>query len=141
MVDESLIRKKFLALKESMDERMTRLWAGAEAEVIGHGGLAAVSRATGLALNTVKKGRNELRNGAKTDDLVNVRRKGAGGQRHEEKHPELLSALKRLVDPATRGDPESGLRWSAKSAVALSREMFDTHDIRGECPDFGVSVG
>jgi transposase len=127
---EALIRTKFDALKGSMDERMTRLWAGAEAEAIGYGGLAAVSRATGLALNTVKKGRNELRDGANTDDLVNVRRKGAGGRKHDELHPELLPALKRLVDPATRGDPESGLRWSAKSAVALSREMFDAHGIR-----------
>ncbi len=53
-----------------MDERMTRLWAGAEAEAIGRGGLAMVSRATGLALNTVKRGRNELRDGAKSDDIV-----------------------------------------------------------------------
>ena len=99
-----------------MDERMTRLWAGSEAEAIGRGGLAAVSRATGLALNTVKRGRNELRAGAKTDDLVNVRRKGGGGRKHEDRHPELIPALKKLVDPATRGDPESALRWSAKSA-------------------------
>jgi Rhodopirellula transposase DDE domain len=127
---EELIRTKFDALKGSMDERITRLWAGAEAEAIGYGGLAAVSRATGLALNTVKKGRNELRDGAKADDLVNVRRKGAGGRNHDELHPELLPALKRLVDPATRGDPESGLRWSAKSAVALSREIFEAHAIR-----------
>jgi len=59
-----------------------------------------------------------------------VRRRGAGGRNHVEVHPELLPALKRLVDPATRGDPESGLRWSAKSAVALSREMFAAHGIR-----------
>ena len=130
MNPEALIQKKFAALKGSMDERMTRLWAGAEAEAIGRGGLAAVSRATGLALNTVKRGRNELRAGAKTDDLVNVRRKGGGGRKHEDRHPELLPALKRLVDPATRGDPESALRWSAKSAVVLSREMFSTHGIR-----------
>jgi Rhodopirellula transposase DDE domain len=113
-----------------MDERMTRLWAGAEAEALGRGGLAIVSRGTGLALNTVKRGRNELREGVNVDDLVNVRRRGAGGRHHVDVHPELLPHLKRLVDPATRGDPESGLRWSAKSAVALSREMFDTHGIR-----------
>ncbi len=130
MRPEALIRTKFDALKGSMDERMTRLWAGAEAEAIGRGGLAMVSRATGLALNTVARGRNELRAGAKADDLVNVRRKGAGGRNHVEVHPELLPALKRLVDPATRGDPESGLRWSAKSAVALSRELFVAHGIR-----------
>jgi transposase len=127
---EAIIRTKFGALKSSMDERMTRLWAGAEAEAIGYGGLAAVSRATGLALNTVKKGRNELREGAKADDLVNVRRRGGGSRKHEELYPELLPGLQRLVDPATRGDPESGLRWSAKSAVALSREMFESYGIR-----------
>jgi transposase len=127
---EALIRTKFIALKGSMDERMTRLWAGAEAEAIGRGGLAAVSRATGLALNTVTRGRNELRAGASTDGLVNVRRKGAGGRKHEDVHPELVPALKKLVDPATRGDPESPLRWSAKSAVALAREMFNTYGIR-----------
>ena len=130
MRSEALIHTKFVALKGSMDERMTRLWAGAEAEAIGRGGLAMVSRATGLALNTVKRGRNELRDGAKVDDLVNVRRRGAGGRNHVEVYPELLPALKRLVDPATRGDPESGLRWSAKSAVALSRELFVAHGIR-----------
>ena len=113
-----------------MDERVTRLWAGAEAEALGRGGIAAVARATGLAISTVTKGRNELRSGAKTDDLVKVRRKGGGGKRHEHVHPELLPALKKLVDPATRGDPESALRWSAKSAIALSREMFNAHRIR-----------
>jgi hypothetical protein len=130
VADEALIRKKFDALKGVMDERMTRLWAGAEALAIGHGGVLAVARSTGLAPNTVKKGRDELRAGAKTDNLVKVRRKGGGGVRHEAKHPELLPALKKLVDPATRGDPESPLRWSAKSAVALSREMFEAHGIR-----------
>ena len=127
---EALIRRKFIALKSSMDERVTRLWVGAEAEALGRGGIAAVARATGMAISTVTKGRNELRAGAKTDDLVKVRRKGGGGKKHEDVHPELMPALKRLVDPATRGDPESALRWSAKSAVALSREMFNAHGIR-----------
>jgi len=127
---EALVRKKFRALKGTMDERMKRLWAGAEADAIGYGGLAAVSRATGLASSTIQKGRRELRGGAKSDDIVKVRRKGGGRLAHEEVHPELLPALMRLVDPATRGDPESPLRWSAKSAVILSREMFDSYGIR-----------
>ncbi|WP_370867762.1 ISAzo13 family transposase, partial [Brevundimonas sp.] len=126
---EALIRSKFVALKGSMDERVTRLWAGAEAEALGRGGIAAVARATGLAISTVTKGRNELRTGAKPDDLVRVRRKGGGGRMHEDVHPELVPSLKKLVDPATRGDPESALRWSAKSAVTLSREMLDAHGI------------
>jgi transposase len=130
VADEALIRKKFEALRGSMDERVTRLWAGAEADAIGYGGVLAVARATGLAPNTVKKGRDELRAGAKTDDLVKVRRKGGGGRRHEDVHPELLPTLKKLVDPATRGDPESPLRWTAKSAVVLSSELFHTYGIR-----------
>ena len=113
-----------------MDERVTRLWAGAEAEAMGRGGLAAVARATGLAIRTVQNGRNELRAGAKTEDLVRVRRRGGGRRKHEQVHPELLPALKKLVDPATRGDPESPLRWTAKSAAALSQEMFDGYGIR-----------
>jgi transposase len=130
VADEALIRKKFEALRGSMDERVTRLWAGAEADAIGYGGVLAVARATGLAPNTVKKGRDELRAGAKTDDLVKVRRKGGGGRRHEDVHPELLPTLKKLVDPATRGDPESPLRWTAKSAVVLSSELFHGYGIR-----------
>lgn len=129
MTAEGAIRAKFNALKGVMDERLRRLWAGAEAEAMGRGGIATVSRATGLAISTVQKGRNELREGATANDVVNVRRKGAGGQKHEDVHPELVPALKLLVDPATRGDPESALRWSAKSAVALSREVSDTHGI------------
>ena len=130
MADEVLIRKKFEALRGSMDERVTRLWAGAEADAIGYGGVLAVARATGLAPNTVKKGRDEIRAGAKTDDLVKVRRRGGGGRRHEDVHPELLPTLKKLVDPATRGDPESPLRWTAKSAVVLANELFRGHGIR-----------
>lgn len=127
---EATVRKRFKALKGVLDERTRRLWAGAEAEAIGHGGIALVARATGMAISTVQKGRNELRAGAKSDNLVNVRRRGAGGVKHEVRHPELVPALKQLVDPATRGDPESPLRWPAKSAVALSREMFYAHGIR-----------
>jgi hypothetical protein len=127
---EALIREKFNALKGTMDERMTRLWAGAEAEALGHGGVAAVARATALSIRRVRLGRDELRAGAKTDDLVKARRKGGGRRPHHEAHPELVPALLKLVDPATRGDPESPLRWTAKSAVTLSHEMFTSYGIR-----------
>ena len=131
MADEALIRKKFEALRGSMDERVTRLWAGAEADAIGYGGVLAVARATGLAPNTVKKGRDELRAGAKTDDLVKVRRKGGGGRRHEDVHPELLPTLKKLVDPATRGDPQSPLRWTAKSGgMGVRRSSYGETALR-----------
>ena len=115
-----------------MDERLTRLWAGAEAEAMGFGGIAAVARATGLAISTVTLGRNEVRAGARTKDLVKVRRKGGGRPRHEVVHPELVPALEKLVDPVTRGDPESPLRWTCKSTRALSAEMLS---------QFGMRVG
>jgi len=127
---EEDVRQKFSRLKGSMDERMTRLWAGAEADAMGYGGIAAVARATGLAIRTVTAGRNELRAGASTDGIVKVRRKGGGRRLHEVVHPELIPLLQALVAPATRGDPESALLWTNKSTHALSAEMFDTHNIR-----------
>jgi Rhodopirellula transposase DDE domain len=120
---EKMVRQKFRRLKASMDERLTRLWAGAEAEAMGFGGIAAVARATGLAISTVTLGRNEVRAGAQTKGLVKVRRQGGGRHLHEVAHPELVPALERLVDPVTRGDPESPLRWTCKSTRALSAEM------------------
>ena len=113
-----------------MDERMTRLWAAAEAEAIGRGGIAIVSRATGIARSTIGIGARELRDGVDADRIVKVRRKGGGRRPHEEVHPDLVPALLKLVAPATRGDPESSLRWTSKSTHVLSTEMFDTYGIR-----------
>jgi Rhodopirellula transposase DDE domain len=122
---EKAVRKKWLRLKASMDERMRRLWAGAEAEAIGWGGVVAVARATGMAISTVRKGRDDVRAGAKPDDVVNVRRKGSGRQPFEVMHPEVWPALEKLVDPVTRGDPESPLRWTCKSTRVLAGELYE----------------
>jgi hypothetical protein len=111
-----------------MNERARRLWAGAEANAIGYGGVIAVSRATGLAISTVRKGRDEVRAGAKPADVVNVRR-SAGPRPYEAAHPEVWPALERLIDPVTRGDPESPLRWTCKSTHALAAEMLAMHGI------------
>jgi hypothetical protein len=126
---EKLIRKKWLRLKPAMDERMRRLWAGAEAEASGWGGLSIVARATGLAISTINKGRSEVRAGAKPEGIVNVRRKGSGRQPFEVLHPEVWPALEKLVDPVTRGDPESPLRWTCKSTRALSDELYAQLDV------------
>jgi len=127
---EKMVGQKFRRLKASMDERLKRLWAGAEAEAIGYGGIATVARATGMAISTVTLGRNEVRAGVKTKGLVKVRREGGGRRPHEVVHPELVPALEKLVDPVTRGDPESPLRWTCKSTRTLSAEMFAQHGIR-----------
>lgn len=112
-----------------MDERTRRLWAGTEADAFGYGGVAAVARATGMAISTVRKGRDEARAGARPDDVVNVRR-STGKRPYEAANPEVWPTLERLVDPLTRGDPDSPLRWTCKSTHALSAEMFSRHGIR-----------
>lgn len=117
------IRAKFLALKPALDERLTRLWAGAEAEAIGEGGITIVARATGMSRTTIRAGRDELRKGLTMGDVVRVRRAGAGRRSIEDKTPEIVDALEGLLEPVTRGDRESPLRWTLKSTRALSAEL------------------
>jgi transposase len=126
---ERLVRQKWRLLKATMDERTRRLWVGAEAGAIGYGGVAAVARATGMAISTVRKGRDEARAGARPEDVVNVRR-STGKRPYEAENPEVWPALEKLVDPLTRGDPESPLRWTCKSTHVLSAEMFAQYGIR-----------
>jgi hypothetical protein len=106
-----------------LDERLTRLWAGAEADALGEGGIATVERATGLSRTTIRVGRDELRAGVTPDDVVWVRRPGGGRPRLETTTPEIVEALETLVDPVTRGDPESPLRWTSKSTRKLAEEL------------------
>lgn len=117
-------------LKPSLNERARRLWAGSEAHAIGWGGVAAVARATGLAISTVRKGRDEARAGAVPSDVVKARRKGGGQRPYEVQHPEAWAKLERLVEPVSRGDPESPLRWTCKSTHELSAELWAEHRIR-----------
>jgi len=122
MANEEEIRLRFKALSGVMDERVRRLWAGAEAEH-AECGIAAVERATGMSRTTIRAGREELREGVELDKVVNIRRPGGGRIALEDHHPELMAALERLVDPVTRGDPMSPLRWTSKSTRKLAEEM------------------
>lgn len=112
-----------------MHERARRLWAGAEANALGWGGVAIVARATGLAMSTIRIGQDQVRAGARLDAVVRVRR-SAGKRPFEQRRPEVWPALEALVEPATRGDPESPLRWSCKSTAVLASELFEKHEIR-----------
>lgn len=122
---EAVIRSKFEALAPVLNEATKRLWAAAEAQALGRGGVTAVARATGLARNTVTAGLRELEDPARRTALAQgrVRRVGAGPKPLTATHPELAEALERLVAPATRGDPMSPLRWSSKSTGKLAAEL------------------
>jgi hypothetical protein len=116
-----LLAAKFAALLPHLDERQQRLYLGSEARALGHGGEVAVARAAGVSRQTVAAGAAELEAGA--EPLGRARRPGGGRKRLAETDPGLVPALLALVDPDVRGDPESPLRWTAKSARTLAAEL------------------
>ena len=115
---EAKVVAKFAAVSQVLDERGRRLWAAAESRSIGWGGDALVSSATGLARETIRKGRREIERGIEPSDRI--RRPGAGRPGIEATQPGIKEALERLVDPLTRGDPGSPLRWTCKSRAKLA---------------------
>jgi hypothetical protein len=125
-VDE--VRLRFELLRPVMDERTTRLWAAAEAQALGHGGGAIVTAATGIRCKRLWLGKLDLQELQDTPPTEapqdqRIRRPGAGRKRLTETDPALQGALERLVEPVTRGDPESPLRWTTKSKAKLAGEL------------------
>src|SRR5215207_6480562 len=115
---ESLGRR-YEALRPHLTERQRRLWLGAEARELGAGGAGLVASAVGVAADTVRRGRAEI-DGVQTPPVGRSRRPGGGRKRAEEHDPGLVAALEALIDPATRGDPSSPLRWTTKSLRTLA---------------------
>lgn len=106
------------------DERSRRLWAAAEALAAGRGGVTAVHRATGIARSTIYEGIKELEDPEKlVEATTRTRNPGGGRKKAVDVEPELRSALEALVEPITRGDPESALRWTCKSLRILAKEL------------------
>jgi hypothetical protein len=118
---EARLVEKFAAVSPVLDERGRRLWAAAESRSLGWGGDSLVSGATGLARETIRKGRREIERGVEPSDRI--RRPGAGRPGIEATQPGIRSALERLVDPLTRGDPGSPLRWTCKSRAKLAAAL------------------
>ena len=118
---EQIVHQKFLALKPILDERSRRLWAAAEATALGRGGISLVAKATGLSRTTIHQGIKELSQSTSLQPSTN-RIRGIGGGRKPmiAHHPDILQDLESLVEPTTRGDPESPLRWTCKSTRQLS---------------------
>jgi transposase len=117
------LARKFESLARVLDERTRRLVAAAEAEALGFGGVTAVARATGLSRGTVIRGIAELRIAPKPVSERRIRRPGAGRKKTIEQDATLKRDLESLVEPVTRGDPESSLRWTCKSVRQLAAEL------------------
>lgn len=119
------IRDAYEALRPEMDERMRRQWAAAEARRLGYGGVTTVSRSIGLSRTTIAAGLAELDLPAwqRSGEAARIRRPGGGRRSLTENDPQLLGALESLIEPCTRGDPESPLRWTCKSTRRLAEEL------------------
>ena len=122
MTSEAAIREKFRALAARFDEHTRRLWAATEASALGYGGISLVARATAISRRAIGVGLREITTGTILPE-GRVRRPGGGRKSGVHHHPELPGALEGLVEPLTRGDPESPLRWTCKSTRRLSREL------------------
>ena len=118
---EATIVEKYTAVEALLDERGRRIWAAAESRAIGYGGDALVSDATGLSRPTIRAGRREIESGASLPGRI--RRPGAGRPGIEQSQPVIKQTLEKLVDPLTRGDPQSPLRWTCKSRAKLTKAL------------------
>ena len=120
---ERQLAEKYESIAPLLDERQRRRWLGIEARAVGRGGVSAVARATGASRTTVTAAVAELAGGGEDSAAGRVRRAGAGRPPVSERDPGVAAALERLVDPATRGDPASPLRWTSKSTRTLADEL------------------
>jgi transposase len=121
-----MIRTKYSTLKPQLDERTRRLWAAAEAKALGHGGTRTVAKATGMSATTIRLGRRELatyQQSTPPEVKQRVRHPGGGRKRLTAKDERVLQALDALVEPTSRGDPVSPLRWTCKSTRKLKAEL------------------
>jgi hypothetical protein len=118
----AMIRRKFLALRPELDERACRCWAAVEARALGHGGIIAVARATGISDRTIRTGLKE-RDHPEPLPAGRQRRIGAGRKSYRSDQPGLSEALDRLIEPTTRGTPMAPLRWTCKSTRVLAEAL------------------
>ena len=122
MTVESTIRRKFRALASHLDEHTRRIWGATEASALGYGGVSLVARASNISRRAILVGLREIEAG----DILpagRVRRPGGGRKSAVHHQPDLPGKLEGLVEPLTRGDPISSLRWTCKSTHSLSREL------------------
>ena len=138
------VRSKFESLKHILNERTRRLWAASEARELGRGGITIVETATGMSHTTIRKGIRQLAE-QPTEELLPANRsrcKGAGRKGILCYDPEIADALESLIDPVTRGDPESPLRWTCKSTRRLADRIdknATSQLARGKWPSYFIN--
>jgi len=121
-MEESVIKKIHESMKGHLNERQQRLLTASMANAMGYGGISALSRMTGMSRTTITSGRKELET-PEGVDIKRVRRGGGGRKKIADIYPTIRTDLENLVEPVTRGDPESPLRWSCKSTRKLAEEL------------------
>jgi transposase len=116
------VRQRFISLQPVLDEKSRRMLVAAESKAWGAGGISAISKTTGVSRQVIRQGLRELE-GSPTHPDGRIRRPGGGRKSARQKDPTLVADLEKLVEPATRGDPESCLRWTSKSVRKLAEEL------------------
>ncbi len=122
MDDSAGVRDRFKSLESVLDERSRRLLAAAESKAWGPGGISVVSRATGVSRQVIRQGLKELSQ-APADPVGRIRRPGGGRKKAKQKDPTLVADLEKLVEPTTRGHPETCLRWTCNSVRKLAEDL------------------
>lgn len=122
-MDPKTLHAKFTALRGVLTERSRRVWAATEARALGHGGIGVVERATGISRSTIQRGLRELEAGAAPLPPERTRRAGGGRKATVAKDRSLVADLDALVEPTASGDPDSPLRWTAKSVRTVAAAL------------------
>src|SRR5688500_13757287 len=125
MTEQDAVAERYARVAGVLDERSRRAVAASEALSVGWGGISAVSRATGLSRDAIRLGIDELRGTVPSAPPGRIRRPGGGRKKTVDRDPSVRDDLERLVEPATRGDPGSPLRWTCKSVRQLARALGD----------------
>ncbi len=122
---EKSITRKYKVMKPELTERSRRVWVATEARQIGYGGIRLIHRATGVDTKTIMAGLHEINNPETRAPYGRIRRQGGGRKTLRVRDKTLVDDLESLVEPDTRGDPESSLHWTTKSIVAIAEALQD----------------
>ena len=115
-----LLKRKLAGVFPFLNEKQRRVLAAAEAKSYGWGGVRTVAQITGMSRNTIYRGLDDLQI---KGNLGRIREAGGGRKKLSEQNPEFISAIEELIEPATRGDPESPLRWTCKSVRNIAEGL------------------